>query len=63
MDYKNTNLRSQILRCWKNGWQVGNIMTVCHCTKEDVRQALRSKGITLKDGADGMRQSIDDLED
>jgi hypothetical protein len=64
MDYKITKeLRNQILRCWQNGWQVTNIMAVCCCNKEAVRQALRSKGITLKDGDEGMRQSIDDLKD
>ena len=64
MDYKITKEeRNKILRCWTNGWQVGNIMTVCHCTKEAVRQALRSKGITLKDGDEGMRQSINDQKD
>ena len=64
MDYKITReLRNQILRCWQNGWQVSNIMQICGCNKETVRQALRSKGITLKDGDEGMRQSINDLKD
>ena len=64
MDYKiPKELRSQILRCWQNGWQVTNIMAVCRCNKEAVRQALRSKGITLKDGEAGLRQSIADLTD
>ena len=64
MDYKITKeLRNQILRCWQNGWQVTNIMAIYRCNKEAVRQALRSKGITLKDGDDGLRQSIDDLKD
>ena len=64
MDYKITReLRNQILRCWNNGWQVTNIMAVCRCNKEAVRQALRSKGITLKDGDEGLRQSIGDLTD
>lgn len=64
MDYKITReLRNQVLRCWQNGWQVLNIMQICRCNKEAVRQALRSKGITLKDGDDGLRQSIDDLKD
>lgn len=64
MDYKITReLRNKILRCWQNGWQVSNIMQICGCNKEAVRQALRSKGITLKDGDEGMRQSIDDLKD
>lgn len=49
MDYKITReLRNQILRCWQNGWQVTNIMAVCRCNKEAVRQALRSKGITQR---------------
>lgn len=64
MDYKITReLRNQILRCWQNGWQVTNIMAICRCNKEAVRQALRSKGITLKDGEAGLRQSIADLTD
>ncbi len=64
MDYKITKeLRNQILRCWTNGWQVSNIMQICRCNKEAVRQALRSKGITLKDGEAGLRQSISDLTD
>ena len=64
MEYKITKeLRNQILRCWNNGWQVTNIMAVCRCNKEAVRQALRSKGITLKDGEAGLRQSIADLTD
>ena len=64
MEYKITReLRNQILRCWNNGWQVGNIMAVCRCNKEAVRQALRSKGITLKDGEAGLRQSVNDLTD
>ena len=64
MDYKITKeLRNQILRCWQNGWQVSNIMQICRCNKEAVRQALRSKGITLKDGEAGLRQSIADLTD
>ena len=64
MEYKITKeLRNQILRCWQNGWQVTNIMAVCRCNKEAVRQALRSKGITLKDGEAGLRQSIADLTD
>ncbi len=63
MDYKITReLRNQILRCWKNGWQVSNIMQICFCNKEAVRQALKSKGITLKDGDAGLRQSINELE-
>jgi hypothetical protein len=64
MDYKITKeLRNQILRCWTNGWQVSNIMQICRCNKEAVRQALRWKGITLKDGEAGLRQSISDLTD
>ena len=64
MDYKITKeLRNQILRCWNNGWQVRNIMAVCRCNKEAVRQALRSKGITLRDGEAGLRQSVNDLTD
>ena len=64
MDYKITReLMNQILRCWQNGWQVTNIMAISRCNKEAVRQALRSKGITLKDGDEGMRQSINDLKD
>ena len=64
MDYKITReLMNQILRCWQNGWQVTNIMAICRCNKEAVRQALRSKGIALKDGDEGMRQSIDNLKD
>ena len=64
MEYKITKeLRNQILRCWNNGWQVTNIMAICRCNKEAVRQALRSKGITLKDGEAGLRQSIADLTD
>ena len=64
MDYKITKeLRNQILRCWQNGWQVTNIMAICRCNKEAVRQALKSKGITLKDGEAGLRQSIADLTD
>lgn len=64
MDYKiSKELRNQILRCWQNGWQVSNIMAICRCNKQAVRDALRSKGITLKDGDDGLRQSINDLED
>ena len=64
MDYKITReLRNQILRCWNNGWQVTNIMAICRCNKEAVRQALKSKGITLKDGEAGLRQSIADLTD
>ena len=64
MEYKITKeLRNQILRCWQNGWQVTNIMAICRCNKEAVRQALRSKGITLKDGEAGLRQSIADLTD
>ena len=64
MDYKiSKELRNQILRCWQNGWQVSNIMAICRCNKEAVREALRSKDITLKDGDDGLRQSINDMED
>ena len=64
MDYKITKeLKNQILRCWQNGWQVSNIMAICRCNKQAVREALRSKGITLKDGDDGLRQSINDMED
>ena len=64
MDYKITReLRNQVLRCWQNGWQVTNIMAICRCNKEAVRQALRSKGITLKDGEAGLRQSVTDLTD
>ena len=64
MDYKITReLRNQILRCWQNGWQVTNIMAICRCNKEAVRQALKSKGITLRDGEAGLRQSIADLTD
>lgn len=64
MEYKITReLRNRILRCWQNGWQVTNIMAVCRCNKEAVRQALRSKGITLKDGEAGLRQSVNDLTD
>jgi len=64
MDYKiSKELRNQILRCWQNGWQVSNIMAICRCNKQAVREALRSKGITLKDGDDGLRQSINDMED
>ena len=64
MDYKITReLRNQILRCWQNGWQVTNIMAICRCNKEAVRQALKSKGITLKDDEAGLRQSIADLTD
>lgn len=64
MDYKITKeLRNQILRCWQNGWQVTNIMAICRCNKEAVRQALKSKGITLKDDEAGLRQSIADLTD
>lgn len=64
MDYKITKeLRSRILRCWTNGWQVSNIMWICDCNKEAVRQALRSKGITLQDDEAGLRQSVDDLTD
>ncbi len=66
MKYSNVSLkglRGQILRCWQNGWQVANIMQICGCTKDDVRQALKAKGITLLDGEAGMRQSIEDLKD
>ena len=64
MDNKITrDPKNRILRCWQNGWQVTNIMVICRCNKEAVRQALRSKGITLKDGDEGMRQSINDLKD
>lgn len=63
MEKISRELRNRILRCFKNGWQVSNIMAICHCNKESVRQALRSKGITLKDGDAGLRQSIEDLED
>lgn len=57
------DLRTRILRCWENGWQVCNIMKLCGCTKDDVRQALKAKGIPLKDGDEGLRQSVMDLED
>ena len=64
MEYKITKeLRNQILRCWTNGWQVGNIMRICGCNKEAVRHALASKGIMLKDGEAGLRQSVNDLTD
>ena len=64
MEYKITReLRNRILRCWTNGWQVSNIMQMCECNKDAVRQALKSKGITLKDGEAGLRQSIADLTD
>lgn len=64
MEYKITReLRNRILRCWQNGWQVSNIMQICRCNKEAVRQALKSKGITLKDGEAGLKQSIADLTD
>ena len=63
MEKISREFRNRILRCWKNGWQVSNIMAICRCNKEAVRQALRSKGITLKDGDAGLRQSIEDLED
>lgn len=64
MEYKITReLRNRILRCWTNGWQVSNIMQMCECNKDAVRQALKSKGITLKDGEAGLRQSVTDLTD
>lgn len=64
MEYKITReLRNRIMRCWQNGWQVSNIMQICGCNKDAVRQALKSKGITLKDGEAGLRQSIADLTD
>lgn len=40
-------LRNKILRCYDNGWSVENIMGICRCNKESVRQALKSKGITI----------------
>ena len=63
-NYKNSReQKNPILRCWQNGWQVKNIMQICRCTKDDVRQALRSRGITLKDGDEGLLQSINEQED